>query len=342
MERSQIDAILVKTDLVSLVEQAGGVPHKSYGAEMRCACPLHAGKNASAFAIYTGNDGLQMWKCFSGDCGGGDAISFVMAWKKLRFPEAIKFLGGEPLTMEQEAKLAIERAERAAKWAEQAAREAREAIESLKSTEVWMRYHEQMNDEARAMWEARGVPLEWQEIWKLGYCKSKPYETKQGKLYSPSLTIPFFTHGWDVLYLKHRLLHPLDPKDKYRPETVGLKMPPYICDPDMPIDKTENILFIEGEIKSQVTYITLDSPKWQVVGIPGKDAGNIKKELIETYKGRNCIVCFDPDGRKQAEEFAHALNGRMFTLPVKIDDLIVKHGMQKETLRGVLKQGQKV
>lgn len=341
MERTQIDSIIANTDLLGLVQEAGGRLAK-HGSAFRGPCPLHSGKNANAFAVYMGDDGLQAWKCFSGDCGGGDAISFVMKWKGVRFPDAIKFLGGDALTPEQEAYVAIQRAERAARMAEDAAREAREAIAALKNTEVWLKYHQQMTDDSRALWVERGIPEEWQGIWKLGYCRSKGYSTVQGELTTPSLTIPFFTQGWDVIYLKHRLLNPIDPKDKYRPETVGLKMPPYICDPDISKDKTENILFVEGEIKSMVTYVTLDSAKWQVIGIPGKDAKSIKTELIQEYKGRNCIVCFDPDGRKQAEDMTKLLNGKMFTLPVKIDDLIVKHGMTKQTLRGIMREAARV
>ena len=40
----------------------------------RCACPLHGGDNKDAFSV--ASDG-QSWKCFTGDCGGGDIFSFV-------------------------------------------------------------------------------------------------------------------------------------------------------------------------------------------------------------------------------------------------------------------------
>ena len=342
MERTQIDAILMKTDLLALVEQAGGRLAKNYGHDLRGTCPLHGGKNANAFAVYHGDDGTQLWKCFSGDCGGGDAISFVMKWKGLRFPDAIKFLGGEPLTREQEAVIAIQRAERAARWAEEAAREARAAVEALKSTEVWLQYHQQLDDDSRALWVERGIPEEWQGIWKLGYCRSKRYATKQGELLTSSLTMPIFDYGWDVLNISHRLLNPLDPSDKYRPEKTGLKSAPYICDPDTPKDKAENILIVEGQIKAMVSYITLDDPRWQVIGVPGKDANKIKGELIADYKGKNVITCFDPDGNEQAQNFTRAIGGKMFILPVKIDDLIVKHGMGTNTLRGIIRQAVRV
>lgn len=341
MERTQIDALIERTDLVTLAEQAGG-RFVRHGTNYRGACPLHGGRNTTGFSIFIGEDGRQAWKCFTDDCGGGDVLAFVMKWKGIRFPDAIRFLGGEPISPEQEAKLAIERAERAARMAEQAAAEARAAVAALKSTEVWIKYHDEMTDDARVMWTERGIPDAFQRYWELGFCKEKYYETKQGKLLSPSLTIPIFSYGWEVLNVKHRLLNPLDPNDKYRPEKFGLKMPPYICDPGMDKSKVENILIVEGEIKAMVSYIALDSGKWQVVGLPGKDAQKIKSGLVDEYKGRNCVVCLDPDGREQAEELARALGGRMFTMPRKIDDMINRGEITQQTLRGAILQSRKV
>lgn len=341
MDRNQIDALLDTTNLVALAETAGANLYQSRN-EWRGACPIHGGHDTSAFVIFMGDDGRQLWKCFSGGCGGGDALAFVMKWRGIRFPDAIKFLGGEPVSVEDEARIAIARAERAAKMAEQAAAEARAAIEALKSTEIWQRYHDAMNDDARRMWAERGVNDDFQNLWRLGYCNQKKYTTKSGEHTSPSMTIPIFLHGWEVSNVKHRLLFPENPKDKYRPEKSGLTMPAFICDPDMAKDKTENILIVEGEIKAMVTYQTMDSPKWQVIGIPGKDAKSIKSELIADYKKRNCFICLDPDGEQQARDLARVMGARMFTLPVKIDDLITAGAINKETIRGLLRQAERI
>jgi DNA primase len=341
MQRHDIDALLDRVDLTVLAGQAGANLYQ-HRNEWRGACPLHAGRDESAFVIFNGDDGRQIWHCFSGGCGSGDALSFVMKWRGLSFLDAVRYLGGEPVSAEDEARIAIARAERAAKMAEQAAAQAREAVAALKSTELWKKYHDEMNEDARRMWDERGIGEDWQNIWSLGYCRRKGYMTKMGELFTPSMTIPLFTHGWDVVNVKHRLLNPLNPKDKYRPEKSGLSMPAYICDPDMPKDKTENVLIVEGEIKAMVSYITLDSPKWQVIGLPGKDAKKIKNELINDYAGRNCFVCLDPDGKEQARELAAGLGGRMFTLPQKIDDIITAGGIDKETLRGLIRQAEKV
>ena len=87
-----VDAILKRTNLVSLVEQAGGRLHRA-GGDLRGACPLHGGDNPTAFSVYS-EGGVQKWKCFTRDCGGGDAIGFVMKWRGLDFRQACAYLSG--------------------------------------------------------------------------------------------------------------------------------------------------------------------------------------------------------------------------------------------------------
>lgn len=35
-------------------------------AKGRCKCPLHPGDSANSFAVFTGNDGIERWRCFHG------------------------------------------------------------------------------------------------------------------------------------------------------------------------------------------------------------------------------------------------------------------------------------
>ena len=77
-----IEAILQKTDLFELVRMAGGEPDRNG----RCACPIHGGKDKNNFHVYT-DAGKQRWKCFSHDCGGGDALDFVQKIILLHFSE---------------------------------------------------------------------------------------------------------------------------------------------------------------------------------------------------------------------------------------------------------------
>lgn len=52
-------------------------------------CPFHS-ERAPSFCV---NQERQRWHCFGSCGGGGDVIDFVMKYKGLSFPEALKYLG---------------------------------------------------------------------------------------------------------------------------------------------------------------------------------------------------------------------------------------------------------
>ena len=89
--RFDIERLLSNVDLTTLAEQAGAQFHTS-GKNQRSVCPLHKGDNKNAFTVYTGDDGLQRWHCFTGCHTGGDAIDFVRSWKGYEFRESVAFL----------------------------------------------------------------------------------------------------------------------------------------------------------------------------------------------------------------------------------------------------------
>ena len=70
--------IVDRTDLVDLVQKAGGMLKRA-GREWRCSCPLHGGDNPTGFAVYE-DSGHARWKCWTNDCGQGDALDFVQKW----------------------------------------------------------------------------------------------------------------------------------------------------------------------------------------------------------------------------------------------------------------------
>ena len=62
-------------------------PLKRAGANYRALCPFHDEKSPS-FNVHPEK---QIYKCFG--CGkAGDAISFVMEFEKLEYPDAIRLL----------------------------------------------------------------------------------------------------------------------------------------------------------------------------------------------------------------------------------------------------------
>jgi len=81
-----VNAVIQNANLRQLVERAGG----NVDNHGRCACPLHGGENETAFSIFH-KEGKDYWKCHTGDCGGGDVITFVQRWQGLDFKGACAF-----------------------------------------------------------------------------------------------------------------------------------------------------------------------------------------------------------------------------------------------------------
>jgi len=80
-----IEQVLAATDIVDLV--GSYLPLKRSGSNFKANCPFHNEKTPS-FMV---NPARQSYHCFG--CGeGGNAISFVIAYENLPFPDAIKKL----------------------------------------------------------------------------------------------------------------------------------------------------------------------------------------------------------------------------------------------------------
>ena len=85
IDREKIDEINRQTDIVGLVGQY--VNLKKLGRSYRGLCPFHSEKNPSFYV----NPEKGIYYCF-GCQKGGNAVSFLMEYEKLDFPEAIKRL----------------------------------------------------------------------------------------------------------------------------------------------------------------------------------------------------------------------------------------------------------
>lgn len=326
MDRTWIDALLARTNLEELVERAGTHLHRA-GAWMQGPCPLHRGDNPQGFAIKG-----DRWVCFSGDCGCGDAISFVMKWQHMEFIEACRWLGGsQEIDRETQLRLAKEHAERVQRELEEKIKEADQILAELRKLSPHLHYHDNMTPEQRAVWYRWGVE-DWAiDFCQLGYQKEGHYWTKQGELTTPALTIPIFAAGHELMNIRHRLLHPLTPNDKYRPER-NLPVQPFMWDPDVGFT-TQKIVWIEGEIKAIVVGQTLDTPGVQVMGLQGKMSWH---SSIQAATGHDNYIVFDPDGQEQAKRFAAACGGaKVIHLPDKVDDYILKHNLDGDWLNGV-------
>lgn len=325
-----VNSILQNTNLVDLAIKAGASLNHKHG-EWRGACPIHGGDNESAFVISV-KDGKELWYCFTGDCGGGDAIDFVKAWRGWGFKQACEFLGGDthldPVEMER---LAQERHAKAQTELEDKQRRMEAARNELQFAQRHLLYHQNMEDWARAMWTARGLDEGLQDFFTLGACN----DFDIGGYHTPTLTIPLFSEMRDLLNIKHRLVNPQKPNDKYRPETKGLgTFPPLLAIPEMGYNGGL-IVVVEGEIKAMVTWARLNETDIQVIGVPGKDAF---KRIIEPLKGKRVIVIPDPQAEKEAVEFARNVRAGVLNLPAKVDDYLISVDMKPDNFYSLLKQ----
>lgn len=83
-----IDDLLARTDIVSVVDSR--VTLKKAGHEFQACCPFHDEKTPS----FTVSPSKQFYHCFG--CGAhGTAISFLMEYDRLPFPEAVEVLAGQ-------------------------------------------------------------------------------------------------------------------------------------------------------------------------------------------------------------------------------------------------------
>jgi len=90
-----IEQVIAATDIVDLV--GSYLPLKRAGSNFKANCPFHNEKTPS-FMV---NPSRQSYHCFG--CGeGGNAISFVMSYENLPFPDAIKKLANRAGVVVQE------------------------------------------------------------------------------------------------------------------------------------------------------------------------------------------------------------------------------------------------
>jgi len=338
-----IDSILAKSDLLAYVERAGAQP-KGGGNRYSCACPIHGGDNTTAFSIYY-KDGRWLWNCFTGSCGGGDAIRFVEVWQGLKFKDACEWINGGAIAdvygIQESAARRLEQAEIETKAAKER-EEARRREMQVSNTHV--RYHEQMTQWMKDKWTEAGVDEGMQSFWTLGGCEDFTYKEAEEIYHSPTLTIPIFSEARELLTIQHRLLNPHNPKSKYRPEKTGLHSHPFLAVPEMGFDG-DKILVMEGAKKAMVTWTRSDTG-WQCIGVDSQEMYKAMVEILQPV-GARVIVIPDPNTERnpnairKAWHMAKEIGGAMVQTPAKIDDLILQTDMQQNELYDLLKQARK-
>lgn len=338
-----IESILAKSDLLAYVERAGGKLHGG-GYRYACACPLHGGDNPTALSIFY-KDGHWIWNCFTGNCGGGDAIRFVEIWQGLKFKEACEWINGGAIEDAQGMKESAEQRHAAALIEERAAKERTEARrKELQLSERHLQYHNAMTQWMKDKWTQAGIDEGMQSFWTLGGCQDFTYKDDEQIYHSPTLTIPIFSEMRELLTIQHRLLNPHNPKNKYRPEKTGLHAHPFLAVPEMGFDG-DKILVMEGAKKAMVTWTRSDTG-WQCIGV---DSQEMYKSMVKVLQpvGARVVVIPDPNTKgnpnalRKAWYLTKQIGGAMVNIPAKIDDLILGTDMQQDQLYDLLKQARK-
>ena len=337
-----IQSIISRTNLLALVEAAGASLQDKGRGRWRCCCPLHNGHDPSGFSVVEGGNGKLHWTCFSGDCGSGDVIDFVMKWRGLDFLQACQYLGGEIHTESETLRqMAEERQQKAEQECQAAKARLEKAAADLEQARAWEEYHANLDrmPGKRVLWQQRGVPDAWQDIWRLGYTsdfavwEAGEDQSWQKAWTTPTLSIPVFQPGWKIATIRHRLLQPKDPGDKYRPERTRLGSHPFLANPETEVKGP--VLVVEGEIKAMVAYVTADTPNLQVVGIPGKHQFTHFTEMLASADP--IYILPDPDAQEYGSRLAQILGlsrCRVIRLRIKVDDAILgglldKRGLQR-------------
>lgn len=327
-----IDTAPINTqiDLQAVAESAGATFRGK-----RANCPIHGGDNKTAFELF---DNGRAWTCHThgAECNrfGHDGIALLRVLNGWTFQEATAQYD-RPADPQKAADVAAKTAERIQKELQETIERAQKALEELQKARKWLEYHNNMSTANRAMWEQRGLSREWQDFWKLGYCPSCPTYRK-----SDSLTMPIYTPNQDdPLLIRHRLLKPdpENPKDKYRPEVAGLPSALCYADTTLPMDAADIIIGVEGEIKSYVTFATIERPLVQVMGIPGKEA---LKMFMAAMEGHDNYWLF-PDPGSDWKERAAGTAARIVTLPDKIDDMINARIIGRSEIYGMMNQARR-
>lgn len=335
--------VLEKSDLLSYVEAAGGEP-RGGGNRYSCACPLHGGDNPTAFSM-SYKDGRWLWNCFTGSCGGGDAITFVSKWRNLDFQGSCEWImGGKIEDVEGMRQSAAERLEsaRIETIAAQQREDARRR--ELQIAEKHLYYHKMRTQYHKDIWTAAGIDEGMQDFWTLGGTENFSYKIGETCYHTPTITIPIFSEENELLTIQHRLLNPVNPKDKYRPDVVGLHSHPFLAVPTMGFDG--GIIWVmEGAKKAMVTWTKADSD-WQCIGVMSQGEYKRLAEKLAPV-GKKVIVLPDPNSEtnpnafRLAYELAHKIGGKTLRIPDKIDDMINLGGIDQDGLFAMSKQARK-
>lgn len=279
--------------------------HRAGVKAWRGPCPRCGGHRH--LLIFTDNP-FPKWNAECQNCG-------LKAWAD-QFNAAVK----ADITPEQKRQWAEQKAR------EQAARD-RERLAKLNEYsvgELCAHLAQRMTAEHQAWWEREGVPASWQTFLRLGYDPARKYRDLNDELCtSPAYSIPYYHTNFELMTVQYRLFNPPNPNDRYRWEQ-GLGTSYYQTQPDAAIG--DKVIICEGAKKAIVT--TVHTPDgYTVLAVPSKsDFGGVAAAV------KDCglvYILLDPDAGVRARKLAREVGpqARIASLPVKVDDALVRYGL---------------
>ena len=156
------EQILAQTDIVELIN--GHVPLRRAGSQFRANCPFHDEKTPSFYVTPS----MQRYKCFG--CGeAGDAISFLMKFKNIPYPDALRELAqkaGVPVIEEEHSPEAEKNRRTRSRLLELHNKSTRHLHQLL--------LHSPDAAHARSYLKGRGYGKEMAERWLIGWMPSHP------------------------------------------------------------------------------------------------------------------------------------------------------------------------
>lgn len=215
----------------------------------------------------------------------------------------------------------------------------KQKLAEFSTKEIWREFCDRMQEQHRQWWRSNGIPDDWQNYLRLGHIDQKPFRDDNDVLcVSPAYTIPFFHFNreckhCDFITMQYRL--ETDKTDqRYRFET-GLGSSWYDTTPTKPIN--DKVIICEGAKKAICTKVRLAPEDHTVLAVPSKsDWSGIAEKVSEC--GIVWIV-LDPDAAKEAKALKAEIgrSARVIELPEKIDDAIVRHGLDRKTWASITK-----
>lgn len=218
---------------------------------------------------------------------------------------------------------------------------AKRSLELLQNDKAWEQFYSNNNAYSRNIFTEWGISPSWVDYLKLGLITDYAIKSGEEVYHSPAVTIPVWNVGSVVQNVKIRLTNPRTDRDRYRNLYPMGQSYLFVPRHDQPLKNT--VILVEGEKKAIVLEQYLDNPNLRVVGLQTKTPA---PELFSQLNQVEIAYIFlDPDAfekenkaKESAVEYVTRMIGRqrarIVDAPVKIDDGIVKYGVDpKKYLR---------